>query len=333
MPEGTSDMTAAFTSALSSGSETPAATASPAVTPEPSTPAEPSAPAATTQAAETPSEPASVTTETPATEEKKEPPTWRWQDILENARQKAAQEAEARVKNEHAWAQEIAAHERDGLLTWRAAMNGDPRAIAHIKSNPQAVQWLRSLIAEQQQPQADPEPEPDLQAGDGTLVYSAQQYAKREAWAKQQWMKEVNGLIQPLKQTVETVQQRESRAQAYTEVSQVVQEFRADPEFDAHRADVGAEIQKDPRLVKLADEDPKSAVEIAWNRVYRAKVLPAKQQASSAASESAVLANLQQRAVAATPNPSAAVASTPKKFQPGQQGFQDALQHYGSGGR
>src|SRR5688572_19183930 len=66
--------------------------------PESATPAESAAPAATTPAAtETPvQDPASAQAE----ETKKEPPTWRWQDILENTRKTVAEETAARVKQE-----------------------------------------------------------------------------------------------------------------------------------------------------------------------------------------------------------------------------------------
>lgn len=322
-------MTAAFSSALSAA---PAATASPAVTPAQETPAtESSAPAAITQAAAEPSETAPVTTATTETPQAGEPPKWRWQDILANARETAAKEAEARIRQDierqydglKDFAQ-IDAQERAGLLVLRNALAGDPQAIARIKGNPDARQAFQRLIAEEAAAQ-DAEPEPDLEAPDGTLVYSAQRQREWREWNNRQLEQRFSAKLQPLEQVAQTFQARETQARAFTEVGQVLTEFRADPDFTANEADIKAEISKDPRLAALADRDPKAALELAFARVYRAKVLPAQRKTS----EADVLANLQQRAVAGTVNPSAATSSTPKKFS----GFGEALQHFSATGR
>lgn len=281
-------------------------------TPEPQTPAaETPAPAAITQAADEPStqvDPAS--TEPP----KGEPPKWRWQDILQNARETEYTRGRQEIEQQYQWAKDIADAERDGLLTWRAAMNGDPRAIAHIKANPEAVAWLRGLVAEQAPPAADPEPEPDLQTADGQLVYSATRLKEWREWSnrqltsnlKQEFQKE----LQPLQKVAQSVQQQESRS-AYTQsvAGAVARMKAADPAFEKHTKDVLEQIQKDPRLSKLAldDGDPDTAIELAWARVYRDKVLPTEKKAA----EQQVLANLQQRAVAGTTNPGTATTTTP----------------------
>jgi hypothetical protein len=329
MSEPSGDMTAAFSDALSAA---PAATASPAVTPTIESPAaETPAPAATTQAAAEASTPVPATTDATETPHAGEPPKWRWQDILANARDTAAKEAEARIRQEveqqytglRDFAQ-IDASERAGLLVWQRALSGDPQALARIKANPDAVQAIQRLFVAEQQAQAR-EPEPDLQAPDGTLVYSAARQAERESYLKQQWMTEVRKEIDPLRQVAQTFQQRESQARAFTEVGAILAQYRTDSDFVAHEKAVKAEIASDAGLAELANRDPDAALAKAWQRVWRRDVQPAKQKTS----EAEVLANLQQRAVASTVNPSAATSSTPKKFT----GFGEALQHFSATGR
>lgn len=333
-------MTAAFSSALAAASDAPAppaAETSPVSTPAQTTPtAEPSAPAATTQAASETPAPATESTPDASTEKPKgEPPKWRWQDILANQRKEAADEAAARVRQEleQQYAdlkqyQGVSPQDLQVGRVMRAALAGDPQAIERIKSNPSALNALRAIVAEQQQ-SASQEPEPDLQLPDGTLVYSAGQLAKREAYLREQLLGEFRKEIAPLRQTHQQLEQRERLAQAHHEVTSVLAEFRADPDFAAHEADVKAELAADARLADLADRDPKQALEIAFSRVWRAKVLPSRQQQS----EAHVLSTLQQRAVAGTVSPSAPVPSQPKAFRPGTQGFAEALQHFSGGTR
>lgn len=169
----------------------------------------------------------------------------------------------------------------------------------------------RLLAANRGRVADDPAPEPDLQAGDGTLVYSAPQLQKWQEWnARQltaQLTKQFEEKLQPLQRTAQTMEQREAAAQAHREASQAIAKFATNPDFVKHKPDVSAEIAKDARLQALADRDPEAALEIAWGRVERAKVLPLRDQKT----EEKVLANLQQRAVAGTTNPGAASTSAP----------------------
>jgi hypothetical protein len=291
------------------------------------TPTPETTPASTTPAAAT----AQTQTETPAPdlvstepETKGEPPRWRWQDILANARETSAKEAEARVRQEleqqHAWAKDIDQRERDGLMTWRRAMAGDPQALAHIRANPQVVQWMKGLIEEPKATAPDPEPEPDfvlpVKDAQGNIVgerpiYSAEQQAKREAWLQRRWMADVQKEIAPLKQTAQTVQQERAEL-AYKAVSNDALDAikKAHPqEFEKHRADIAAVINSDPQLMELAG-DPRTvtlAIRTAWNEVRLNKVLPAQQSQT----EAKVLADLQRQAVAGTASPATASATTP----------------------
>lgn len=246
------------------------------------------------------------------------PPQWRWQDILENARRTSAEEAKAAALKEYQWAQQIDPSEREGLLTLRRAFAGDPQAIAHIRSNPQAVTLLKGLIAEQQAAASDAEPEPDLQAPDGTLVYSAAQQAKREAWLRSQYDARLEQRLQPFERVAQTFQQREQLAAYTTTASSVIAKMEAaDPAFKAHKKDIAEAIATDERLSRLAYGDPtrgiepdlEAAMELAWARVHRTKVLPVQQKQS----EAEWATNLKTRAVAAVTNPSTASTATPKR--------------------
>jgi hypothetical protein len=250
----------------------------------------------------------------PSTEPKGEPPKWRWQDILDEQRKKSAAEAEARVRQEYDGLKDFAtmsAEERHGLVIMHRAMAGDPAAQARVAQvQPQLAQSLGWVKA----PAADPMPEPDLQAGDGSLVYSAKQQALKDEWLERKleskWAKQFEEKLQPLQKTAQTFQEREAQAEFNVNSTKAIAKLAsADPDFEKHKPDVGAVIQSDQQLMSLAlNGHVDLALEIAWNRVRNSKVLPLKQQQAQAQ----VLTDLQQRAVAATTNPATASTATPK---------------------
>lgn len=255
---------------------------------------------------------AQTTSATPATGE---PPKWRWQDILENARKTSAEEAAARVRQEletqYSGLRDFAtlsADERAGLRTLHQAMNGDPRARAHVtQANPQlaaSLGWVQAAAA-------DPMPEADLQAQDGTLVYSAAQMKALREWDRRQMTTDFNQTVdqklQPFQRVVAAAQDQESKAKAWTDVAQALQPIKADPDFETYKRDFAQLFETDPKIKALLGTNPDAATELAWGRIYREKILPAKQRAS----EGQVLANLQQRAVAGVTNPAAATPSAP----------------------
>ena len=297
-------------------------------TPATETPAATDAPAAIQQA-----QPTDPATDSVSTETKGEPPKWRWQDILENARKTSADEAAARVRQEleqqYSGLKDftsIDAQERAGLLVWRAALNGDPQAIAAIKANPVAAQRIQSLFQERQQAEtSDPEPEPNFvipvkdEAGNTIgqeAIHVGQRKAEHDAWRDRQLLAKFTKQIEPLQKTAQTFQQREAAATFQSSVASVVAKMKAaDPVFEKHTEDVAKTLQSDPRLLSMAlgsdtqSPDPEMALELAWSRVYRTKVLPAKESQS----EATVLAKLQRDAVNGTVNPGAASATVPQK--------------------
>jgi hypothetical protein len=299
-------------------------------TPAPDTTAATPAPAATQQAQPDPSAQAPVSTD-PQVETKGEPPKWRWQDILANARETSAKEAETRVRQEFEGLKDfqgLSADERAGLLTWHRAMRGDSAALAHVstvaRTNPQVAQMLKGLITPepQAQPAARPESESEpnfvVHGPDGRVAIDVDKLSEWRAWSHRQAVSEAKAFVQqeiaPLKGVAATFHQREAQATYNTTVAGVIAKMKAaDPVFEKHTKDVAETLQKDARLLSMAlgDDtraaDPETALEIAWSRVYRGVVLPAQQSQT----EAQVLANLQRQAVAATTSPATATATTP----------------------
>ena len=154
---------------------------------------------------------------------------------------------------------------------------------------------------------ADAMPEPDLQTGDGTPVYSAPQLQKWQEWNTRKLTADMQAQFRKELGPVHEVISAHESAKATATITTVLTEMRADADFKAHEADIKATLQQDAKLWALADSDPKLALELAWARVYRAKVLPRHDETLKAE----VVANLQQRAVSGTTNPGSATTSAP----------------------
>jgi hypothetical protein len=253
-----------------------------------------------------------------------EPPQEKWPTILNNAREKARAEAIQPYQAFSAYNPQ----ELQGIATLAQAIATDPvQAIAlqlqAMEGRPESAQALRSLAAkvlgtrvqapaQTAAPETDAMPEADLQTADGMAVYSAAQQAKLRAWDRRQAMAEMQAAmderLQPLRSVTEAVEKERATVQADKAATEAFRPFEADPDFKAHAPAVKALIESDPKLFALAGSDPAMALETAWARVYRRDVLPARDKAT----ESKVLASLQQRAAASSLNPGGARPSTPK---------------------
>ena len=282
--------------------------------------ATPETPETTPAAAVTPpvETPAQASTD-PVVDDPRSPfiPRTRFDEV--NTQKKAAEEA----LKQYDWAKELKPDEVQGLATWAKSLKTNPveaalHLLTQLEADPQHAQALRSHAArmlgtrKQAEPAADPEPEPDLQAPDGTLVYSANRQREWREWNNKQLTstltKSFEDKLQPLQHVAQTFQAREKQAQAFTEVGTVLAQYRADPVFKAHEADIKAVLAADPELAALAERNPKLALKYAFQEVRLTKVVP--QQLKD--SEGKTLANLQQRAVAATTNPASASSATPR---------------------
>lgn len=291
------------TSAPSSFSEAAAALeASSASTPATTTPAETPAPAATTQAAaETPVAGSEGAASASAQKATGEPPQWRWQDILETQRKKAAEEARAAALQEYQWATGISPEDR-AILS---------QAIAAYKQPKPASQSA-----------ADAAPEPDLQAQDGTLVYSAPQLQKWHEWNEKRLLRQFEEQLKPLKERDELLQEQERALRSWNDVTQITTKFRAaHPDFHAHEPTIAKAIFDDPELADLADRSPALALEIAYNRVAG--------PATEASVRARLAAELQQKTAASTINPAAAHLTLPRR----PKDFHEAAQMLAEQGR
>ena len=209
------------------------------------------------------------------------------------------------------------------VTAWARMLNTDPVAAWNnlqeaLSSDARYADQVQATIANRPgaaresaiEPPAPPEARPtaDLQAEDGTLVYSAPQMEKSLDWKSRVLMEQFQQQIAPLQQMVDSVRQQEQHAQAWNEVSQVLTGFRADPLFSQHEGAIKDMLGSDQRLAVLSETDPQMAVEMAYNRVWRTTIAPTQQREA----ESTVLENLQRRAVAGTVNPSTAGTTMPR---------------------
>ncbi len=204
------------------------------------------------------------------------------------------------------WGRQLQDNPVEAYRMLQQAIAADPALAAAVAPPPTAVP----------QPDAratDPMPEADLRAEDGTLVYSATQMRAMQDWTarqlRQQMAEEFQQRLQPLEQVAQSVQQERAQAQAWSEVSSLLTEFRADPLFAQHEPDIRAMLMEDQRLASLADENPRLAVELAYGRLYREKIAPVQM----AQTQQQVVENLRQRAVSGTANPAQPRSITPSR--------------------
>jgi hypothetical protein len=232
---------------------------------------------------------------------------------LANARTKEAERVRQEVEQQYSQFKGVTAEELAGYRVIQAALAGSPQAVAQVKGNPQAVAALRALVAEQQQA-ADPEPAVIGRNPDGTEYFDPDAFEQWKVWNARQTDARVEAKLRPFQQVAQSFQKREAMSQADAEVRGALAEFSSDPDFTKHKADVAAVIANDKQLSALADSDTKAALEIAWGRVYRTKVLPAQQAEAAKTADADALTTIQKRAVAAVGvNPSSATTSTPRR--------------------
>ncbi len=260
--------------------------------PETSTPAVDTSASAIATPAATETAPDSVSTETPPPAN--EPPKWRWQDILENTRKKVAEETETRLKQELSWATAIPEDQRAQIPT---AL----QLVQALNSNPQgtieALQRYLGLTANGQATPSSGRPQPDVDAGNGTFLYSAPQQEKLLAWERQQWLNEVNQRLAPVEQDRQHRLMEQHQQAIVQNAQQTLSRMRERPHFRDH----------EPEIRDLMVADKTLSLEDAYVQVLLEKVIPSMEKKS----ESNVLAQLQTRAVQATVNPSSAVPSAP----------------------
>ena len=250
-----------------------------------------------------------------------EPPKERWADILDNARTKAREEAEAQWQP-YAWAKQVSAQEYQQVADLARRAQSDPIAylqdfIKELRSNPTYDAQLKSLAARALAQRTTAQPtEPQLETipvelPDGRVVNltTADSQAKREAWFKEQLLSQVKQDFQPVTETIESLKAKEQQALQQQTIARFVESTQADVltwpgmSEQANQKAVAEELGR----AQVDANDPQ-AVQLALNAAYRKVVLPSLQSKS----ESAVLDDLKRKAVASTSvNPGSAAASAP----------------------
>lgn len=221
------------------------------------------------------------------------------------------------LKRYEAFAQ-LSESELTALSQWNRQLQENPleayRALQQtVQADPALAAHLAPAAAPRPAAAADAMPEADLRAEDGTLVYSATQMRAMQDWTSRQLrtqlLDEMKQQLQPLESVAQSVQHERAQVQAWSEVSTMLAEFRADPQFAQHEAGIRQMLLDDARLAELADANPRLAVELAYGRIYRETIAPAER----AQTTQAVVDNLRQRAVSGTTNPAQPRSMTPPR--------------------
>lgn len=245
-----------------------------------------------------------------------EPPKERWADILENARTKAREEADAQWA-QHAWAKQVSQQEFQQIADMARKASTEPIAylqdfIKELQTHPTYGPQLKSLAAkalsQRNQPQGPDLTPLQVQMEDGRTVplYSADQIAALQ----EQWMAKVKQEFQPVTETIESYKAREAAAQKAQQVAQYVETTTADvqtwPGMDD--AETRKAVAEELARAKVSDDDPRE-ISLALNAAYRKVVLPK----LASKSESTVLDNLRRKAAASTSvNPGSAAPTSPR---------------------
>lgn len=287
----------------------------------PSEPAAPAPTAAPTTAAQPELEQAQTAPVSPG-----EPPREKWDHILENARTKTREET----------LQHVATQYGDSLRVVEA-LRSDPvgtvtQLITELQADPRFAQQMashaaRTLRASRQQAAETEEPGPDLDAGNGVLLYSAGQQAKREAWLRSNWQREMQQALTPFQRDLQQRQQREQAEQRQQATMQQAQsrlgQWSQMPHFSEH---------KDAIRTKQAEYyaqglDSWDALARAYGDVLATAVIPKAQQQT----EQSLVGQAAKQLRAATANPSATAPAAPRKARDLDDAFELAIQQVGYG--
>lgn len=285
----------AFERVEATGTSDPAQTAQSQTTPAPAT-TEPD-----------PNAVEAVAADLSAPEPKGTIPADRHKAILENTRRKTAEEVVARVEQQFGPAIQLQQRlQSDPVGTLQQLIDeamDDPTMGPSLLSHA-----ARKLAAKRGQKAVTEEPAPDLQTADGTLVYSADQLAKREAWMRQQLLQEIEAKTAPLQQDL-TARAEERKAELHRQqtkqvVSTRLGQWRQRPGFKEHESDIAV------RQARYVEEghDTWTALGFAYTDVYHEKIVPK----LHADTQNNLVRTAVAKARASTDNP-ASVTPTPKK--------------------
>lgn len=167
-----------------------------------------------------------------------------------------------------------------------------------------------------QAPVEDQEPQADFQGPDGTPFMSAPQQAKWAEWNRQQILRDVGQLVQPLQQRerqhLAQERHREATEAAHNRMTKVLAPYKALPEFTEHQPAIAAKAKS------FMDEghDPQTALGLAVTHVLRDTVMPSR----AAQSQQQLMAQAVAKSTGSTNAPGtspAAPAGRPRSFAEG----------------
>lgn len=293
----------------------------------------------TTPAAAPGSQTSTVTTGQPG-----QPPAEKWEEILGNARSKAAADALTTFRREHGLPEDATPDQ----IRYIAGMaqryrEGGPIGfltsyVAELQQNPELAAELRShagRILASRKAAEDPEPQPDWDLGEGVKIFSPAQQAKREQWLARNIVRTVSEGIReelaPVISEVEGIKNLreafEANAQNEATAKTAISKMEKLPYFKEHKEAINKVFYDltggdRPTAEQGTAEFLREALWDAYTQVLHGIVipgLPAKQQA-------AVLADLQTRAHGSTSKPGGPAADAPPQVRrPSAEAFSAAL--------
>jgi len=282
--------------------------------PAPATPSDPGV--ASDPSAPVTSEPASQPTETPAAAPAAETqgpiPYDRHQRILQNTREKTANEVGQRFQ------QQYGAHVELGNRISADPVGTVVGLIDTLANHPEygnaVISALARTLGSRRGVAADAEPQADLQTPDGTLVYSAPQLAAWHQWQQRKFEAQMDQRLQPLQAREEerVAQERmtQARSEAMDRMSKVIAPYKQLlPDWDRHKPQLLAKSQE----FLQEGYDAQTSLGLAVMSVFNSTVVPAR----AASQQQQLLATAVAKATGSTSQPGTSVAGStarPKDF-------------------
>lgn len=169
--------------------------------------------------------------------------------------------------------------------------------------------------------------DPDLVAENGEGVYSAKRLQQVLDQQAKTLRDEFAKAVGPLQQSHQAQQQQARQAQMHRwadeQATRQLDEASAWYGWDQHKSDVAQALSEHPANPQTGD--PGWTLPQAYLHVLHTKILPT----LSANERATVVADMQQRAAAATLNPATGSAPQKPKFSGDREGFKAALEHFG----
>jgi hypothetical protein len=240
-----------------------------------------------------------------------EPPRERWDSILQNAREKARQEANTQ------WEQRFQPYQDFERDPWSAIETWLGNAEKHSLYRDKVKEW----VGKRGQPAPVPqEPAPDVPIVDGNgnitgKTYSAERLKEWQRWNEAQFQAKFEERFSPLEQR-ERERQEQAREQqlwdrATSNAKETLTELRQLPYFKEHEAAVKQALMDNPKWG--------SNVHQAFNHVMMTQILPTLSQAE----QRSAIQQLQNAGAASTVAPNSTTVGTPKF-----KSFGTAAQYY-----